>query len=122
MVNATNLTLALTAGTLFAAGVYLMLQRPLLRVVLGFILVGHGANVVLLLSGGPAGAPPVAGETSPAEAADPLPQALALTAIVITFAVTTFMLALVHRSTVLHGDDEVQDDVTDRRLARGEPS
>src|SRR5690606_39515382 len=48
---------------------------------------------------------------------DPLPQALALTAIVITFALTTFLLALAFRSWVLLGHDEVQDDVEDRRVA-----
>jgi multicomponent Na+:H+ antiporter subunit C len=48
--------------------------------------------------------------------ADPLPQALALTAIVITFALTTFLLALGYRSFVLVGHDEVQDDVEDRRI------
>ncbi len=52
------------------------------------------------------------------EFADPLPQALALTAIVITFALTTFLLALGYRSYVLVGHDEVQDDVEDRRIAR----
>lgn len=49
---------------------------------------------------------------------DPLPQALALTAIVITFALTTFLLALAYRSWMLLGHDEVQDDVEDRRIMR----
>ena len=50
--------------------------------------------------------------------ADPLPQAMVLTAIVITFGVSAFLLALAYRSWVLTGDDEVQDDVEDRRVAR----
>lgn len=117
--NATNLALSIVVGFLFGGGAYLLLQRTLLRIILGFVLLGHGANLVLLLSGGPAGHAPVAGETDPAEAADPLPQAMALTAVVITFALTALLLALAHRSVVLNGDDEVQDDIEDRRLARG---
>jgi multicomponent Na+:H+ antiporter subunit C len=116
-VNATNVALSLTVGGLFAAGCYLLLQRALLRVILGFLLLGHGANLLLLLGGGPAGNPPVTGDTAQADAADPLPQAMALTAIVITFGVTTLLLALAHRSVSLHGDDNVQDDVEDRAVA-----
>lgn len=119
--NASNLVLSLVVGVLFSCGSYLLLQRSLLRAILGFVLLGHGANLVLLLAGGPAGDPPSATETSPPQAADPLAQALILTAIVITFAVTALLLALAHRSVVLHGDDEVQDDVEDRVLQRREP-
>jgi multicomponent Na+:H+ antiporter subunit C len=115
-VNATNLTLSLTVAVLFGTGAYLMMQRALLRVVLGFVLVGHGANLLLLVSGGPAGAPPSTDEAGPASSSDPLPQAMALTAIVITFGVTTLLLALAHRSIVLLGDDLVRDDVEDRLL------
>ena len=50
--------------------------------------------------------------------ADPLPQALALTAIVISFGITAFLLALAYRSWVLRSDDEVEDDVEDRRIAK----
>ena len=50
--------------------------------------------------------------------ADPLPQALALTAIVIAFGITAFLLAVAYRSWVLNHDDEVEDDVEDRRIAR----
>lgn len=116
--NATNLTLSLVVGVLFTGGSYLLLQRHLLRAVLGLVLLGHGANLVLLLGGGPAGQAPEAGSTRPQDAADPLPQAMALTAIVITFAITALLLALSDRSSVLHGSDEVQDDVEDRLLAR----
>ncbi|HET7327735.1 MAG TPA: Na(+)/H(+) antiporter subunit C [Nocardioidaceae bacterium] len=118
--NATNLALSLVVGVLFAGGTYLLLQRSLLRVVLGFVLLGHGANLVLLIAGGRAGDPPIADETSAQAAADPLAQAMVLTAIVITFAVTALLLALAHRSVALHGDDEVQDDVEDRLIRRRE--
>jgi multicomponent Na+:H+ antiporter subunit C len=119
-VNATNLTLSLVVGVLFGAGAYLLLQRSLLQVVIGFALLGHGANLVLLLAGGPAGPAPVVGEVAPREAADPLPQAFALTAIVITFAVTALLLALADRSVVLTGDDVVPSGDEDE--ARAEAS
>lgn len=105
----TGATLPLVAGALFAAGLYLLLSRRMLGVVLGFVLLGHGANVVLLSAGGRAGEPPISGKTSIADAADPLPQAMAVTAVVITFAVTALLLALTHRSQVLEGHDRVPD-------------
>lgn len=112
-----NIVLALAIAALYAAGTYLLLQRTLTRIVLGLALLGHGANLLLLLAGGRAGrAPLINGETG--ATSDPLPQALALTAIVITFAVATFLLALAYRSWQLDGNDEVEDDVEDRRIAR----
>lgn len=113
-----NVTMALTVGVLFAAGFYLLLQRSLMRVLLGVVVLGHGTNLLLQIAGGPPGRPPVLGVSDPATITDPLPQALALTAVVITFALTTFLLALGYRSFVLIGHDEVQDDVEDRRIAR----
>lgn len=116
--------LAVLAGMLFAIGTYLLLQRTLTRVLLGIALLGHGANLLLLGAGGPAGAPAfVEGEVAPPLAgvapgvADPLPQALALTAIVISFAVLSLLLALAYRSWVVSRSDEVEDDVEDRRIA-----
>ncbi len=113
-----TVTLALTVGALFAFGTYLLLQRTLTRVVIGLGLMGHGANLLLLLAGGRAGdAPFVSDDGPPAAAADPLPQALALTAIVITFGVTAFLLALAYRSWQHTHDDDVEDDPEDRRIA-----
>lgn len=111
------LVLALTVGALYAAGTYLVLQRALTRIVLGLALLGHGANLLLLLAGGRAGRAPIVG-AGDGPVADPLPQALALTAIVITFGITAFLLALAYRSWLLRRDDEVEDDVEDRRIAR----
>lgn len=110
------LGLALTIGVLYGCGVWLLLQRSLSRIVIGLAMLGHGANLLLLAAGGPAGSPPVAG-SDPATTADPLPQALALTAIVITFGVSAFLLALAYRSYLQRQDDEVEDDVEDRRIA-----
>ncbi|MQA87101.1 MAG: Na(+)/H(+) antiporter subunit C [Streptosporangiales bacterium] len=115
-----NVTLAVVVGGVYAVGAYLLLQRSLMRIVFGFVLLGHGANLLLLVAGGPAGRSPLLGEAAPAEMADPLPQAMALTAVVITFGVTTFLLALSYRSWLIHRRDEVQDDVEDRRIARRE--
>ena len=73
--------------------------------------------LLLLFSGGQPGQPPFVGEgISSAEVADPLPQAMALTAIVITFGVLVFLLALSYRSWTLTYDDEVEDDHEDARL------
>ena len=119
-----NLTLALLIGVLYTVGTYLLLQRTLTRIVIGLGLLGHGANLLLLQAGGPAGGVPFVGKDEPSVVgasggvADPLPQAMVLTAIVITFGVSAFLLALAYRSWVLNGEDEVQDDVEDRRVAR----
>ena len=111
------LVTAVTVGVLYAAGTYLLLSRALTRILLGLALMAHGANLLLLLSGGSPARPPLAdGGSGPVS--DPLPQALALTAIVITFGVTAFLLALAYRSWVLTGDDRVEDDVEDRRIAQ----
>ena len=112
-----NIVLVVTIGVLFAAGVYLLLERSLSRVLIGVILIGNGANLLFLVAGGAAGRPPIVGD-SDAPMSDPLPQAMVLTAIVITLGMTAFLLALAYRSWQLHRHDEVQDDVEDRRIAR----
>jgi multicomponent Na+:H+ antiporter subunit C len=113
-----TLVMALTVGMLYAAGTYLLLQRTLTRIVIGLALMGHGANLLLLMGGGMPGPPPLIGpDGPPAGAADPLPQALALTAIVITFGIMAFLLALAYRAWSITGNDEVEDDLEDRRLA-----
>ena len=112
-----TIMLAAVAATLFAIGTYLILQRKLSRIIIGLGLLTHGANVLLITSGR-RGNPPIIGTGDTSTFADPLPQALALTAIVITFGVTTLLLALAYRSWMLTQDDEVQDDVGDRAVAR----
>ena len=112
-----TVTIALLIGVLFAVGTYLLMQRTLTRVVIGLGLMSHGANLLLLLAGGRAGRAPFVGdEGAPVDVADPLPQALALTAIVITFGVTAFLLALAYRSWQHTHDDDVQDDPEDERI------
>jgi multicomponent Na+:H+ antiporter subunit C len=111
------IVLMIVAGVLCACGTYLVLGRQLSRVVIGIGLFGHGVNLLLILSGGDGGEPAFAGGDSD-RFADPLPQAFVLTAIVITFGVIAFLLGLAYRSWVVTADDEVEDDVEDRRIAR----
>jgi multicomponent Na+:H+ antiporter subunit C len=113
--------LALTAAALFGIGTWMILARRLSRIILGLGLIGHGANLLLLLSG-TRGRAPIFGDGDPAEFSDPLPQALVLTAIVIAFAVTMFLLAMAFRSWQLTGRDEVEDDIEDRFIARAHPA
>lgn len=113
-----NVTLTVVAGLLFATGIYLLLERSLTRVLLGLMLLTNGANVLLLAAGGAAGlAPLISPGTDPHAYNDPLPQALILTSIVISFAVTAFMLALIYRTWQLGRADMVADDIEDRRVA-----
>lgn len=109
--------LVATAGFLAACGTYLVLGRQLSRVVIGIGLLGHGVNILLVLSGGEGGDPAFVGSGA-APFSDPLPQAMVLTAIVITFGVMAFLLALAFRSWRVTADDEVEDDIEDRRIAR----
>jgi multicomponent Na+:H+ antiporter subunit C len=112
-----SVLLALTAAMLFSLGTWLLLQRRLTRIVIGIGLIGHGTNILLITSGGGGGIPPVIGKGDKEDFADPLPQALALTAIVITFGVTAFLLAMAYRSWQLTHDDVVADDLEDRLIA-----
>jgi multicomponent Na+:H+ antiporter subunit C len=108
---------AVLAAVLFAGGTHLVLQRELTRMLLGLALLSHGANVVLLVAAREPGRPAfVDGRDDPSTFLDPIPQAFALTAIVITFGVTCFLLALAYRSWVLTQDDTVHDDPEDVRV------
>ncbi|HCG56326.1 MULTISPECIES: sodium:proton antiporter [Brevibacterium] len=96
--------LALTIGVLTAGGVYLMMQRSMVRGVFGLTLISHAANFILLSAGvGAWRVEPLSNRGDQSMAADPLPQAFVLTAIVITLAVTIFMLAL---AVLGHDDDQ----------------
>ncbi|MDD7928304.1 Na(+)/H(+) antiporter subunit C [Microbacterium thalli] len=109
-----SLTLIIIMAVLFAAGVYAMLERSLTRVLIGFLLLGNAANLFLLVVMGAPGVAPFYGSAEDAaDYSDPLPQALTLTAIVITFAVSAFLLALIYRSWQLGQADTVEDDEAD---------
>jgi multicomponent Na+:H+ antiporter subunit C len=112
-----SLSMIFAVVGLVATGTFLVTSRSLSRIVLGFALLGHAAVLALLASGGRAGDPPIVdGEPDPGTA-NPLPQALSLTAIVISFGLTLFVLSLARRQQVLTGDDLVEDDVEDLRIA-----
>jgi multicomponent Na+:H+ antiporter subunit C len=120
-----NLMLIAVVGVMVGCGVTLVLERSLTRILVGFVLIGNGLNVLFLVASGPAGAAPILG-LSGDPMADPLPQAMALTAIVITLGTTAFGLALAYRAWQLTGTDDVQDDLEDdlirRRAERDEVS
>jgi multicomponent Na+:H+ antiporter subunit C len=111
-----DVSLALIAimAVLFACGVYAMLERSLTRVLIGFLLLGNATNLLLLIVMGVPGNAPFFGTNG--DLSDPLPQALTLTAIVITFAVSAFLLALIYRSWQLGQADTVEDDEADIAL------
>ena len=109
-----SLTLIVIMAVLFACGVYAMLERSLTRVLIGFLLLGNATNLLLLIVMGVPGNAPFFGTEG--ELSDPLPQALTLTAIVITFAVSAFLLALIYRSWQLGQADTVEDDEADIAL------
>lgn len=111
-----NLTLVLLAGALVACGVYLLLERSLTRILLGVIITSNGVNLLFLIASGGAGGSPILGDTDPDKMSDPLPQAMVLTAIVITLAVAAFVLTMAYRSFQLNGNDEVADDIEDARI------
>ncbi|WP_069169295.1 Na(+)/H(+) antiporter subunit C [Streptomyces griseus] len=111
-----SVSLLATAVVLCAVGGILMLTRPLTRILLGAVVAGNGINLLVLASTGSAGVAPLLYGAPLRRMTDPLPQAIALTAIVITLATTAFLLAMAYRSHQLTGTDEVHDDLEDRRI------
>lgn len=107
-------------GVLTSAGVYLLLERNLTRMLLGLLLISNAINLLILSAGGPPGNPPVRGRTSGTETAtaDPLAQAMILTAIVITMGVAAFVLALTYRSYRINTIEEVSNDPEDIRVSQ----
>ena len=103
--------LAMLIGLLYGSGLFLMMGRTLVQLVIGLGLLSHGTNLLIFIAGGYGrGAAPILDEgkkTFAAVPADPLPQALILTAIVISFAVTAFALTLFLRTVKSTGTDDV---------------
>jgi multicomponent Na+:H+ antiporter subunit C len=108
-----ELLLALASGVLFAAGIYLMLRRRLAQLIIGIGLLSNGTNLLIFTAGGlTRGRPPVVPDGAQAlveSYADPVPQALVLTAIVIGFGLLAFSLVLAHRVHGTVGTDDVDD-------------
>jgi multicomponent Na+:H+ antiporter subunit C len=105
--------LAIVVGVLYGGGLYLMMRRNLIQLIIGLGLLSHGANLLIFTAGGlRRGGAPILGEGEKyfaATPADPLPQALILTAIVISFAVTAFALVLFLRTYQTVGTDDVDE-------------
>lgn len=99
------MSLAISIGLLAAAGVYLVLQRGMIRIILGFVLLTHAVNLLIIAAGGVQRREPpfIGGDIS--AVADPLPQAFVLTAIVIAFAITVVLATL---AVVGKGDDDTE--------------
>ncbi|MEQ2527144.1 Na(+)/H(+) antiporter subunit C [Robertmurraya yapensis] len=102
-----EIVMAIVIGILFMTATYLMLSKSLLRIIVGTGLLSHGAHLLILTMGGlKRGAAPLLGEQGPYT--DPLPQALILTAIVISFGVTAFFLVLAYRAYKELGTDNIE--------------
>ncbi|NLG55465.1 MAG: cation:proton antiporter subunit C [Rhodococcus sp.] len=108
------MTLALLVGVLVAGGVYLILQRGMVRITFGFVLLGHAGNLVLMASGVTSDRDaPLLHLSDMASMADALPQAFTLTAIVIAFSITVYMLTLAAADSGSKDDDTAQDSEAD---------
>ncbi|WP_216917347.1 Na(+)/H(+) antiporter subunit C [Nocardia sp. NBC_01377] len=114
-----NLTLLILIGVLVACGVYLILERTVSKMLLGMILFGNAVNLLILTVGGPDGSSPILGTAQDDERtmADPLAQAMVLTAIVITMGLAAFVLALAYRSYILTTTESLENDPDDVEVA-----
>jgi multicomponent Na+:H+ antiporter subunit C len=105
-----ELLLAVVAGVLYATGLYLMLRRRLAQLIIGLGLLSNGSNILILAAAGVTrGKPPLITEPpmTADQFADPVPQSLILTAIVIGFGVLAFALVLAHRVHQSSGSDDI---------------
>jgi multicomponent Na+:H+ antiporter subunit C len=107
-----SVLLAVVVGGLYTSGIYLMMRRNLVKVVIGLVLLGQAANLLIFTTAGLGKHAPLVrpGEEAPlVPVADPLPQALILTAIVIGFGVIAFTLVLFHRAYQSIGTDDLDE-------------
>ncbi|MBZ9651575.1 Na+/H+ antiporter subunit C [Psychroflexus montanilacus] len=113
-----EIILAIITGVLYASGIYMIMRRSMVKLILGIILLGNGVNLLIFLLGRiTKGEPPIidsAEKVLEGVYADPIPQALILTAIVISFGLQAFAIILVKRTyKVLKTDDLDQLNTTD---------
>ncbi len=115
-----DIGLLIVVGVLVATGAYLLMDRSILKMLLGLMLAGNGINLLILLAGSAPGRSPLVGGDSSVfgEIADPLAQGMILTAIVISMGLTAFGLGLLYRAYTTSHADEVEDDPEDTRLLR----
>lgn len=103
------LAVSLAVAVVFGSGVFLVIQRDLLRVVVGVVLISNAASLFIVAAGLTRGAAPVLPIPEGESASDPLVQAMALTAIVITSSVTALLLSLVYRLYVSHDTVDLEE-------------
>lgn len=117
-----NIFLSLVVAMLFGVGIFLLLKRDLVRVVMGMTLISNAAILFTVAVGLSRGSAPILPIPEESIFSDPLAQALALTAIVINFGVTILLLALVYQVWVTHQsiDQEVLRQAEERELAEFE--
>ena len=121
-----TLAISLVIAVIFGSGAYLVLQRNLIRVVIGMILISNASILFIIAAGLSRGRPPIHPIPEGVDVSDPLVQAMALTALVISSSVTALLLSLVYRLYVSHDsvDLEVISEIEVREaeaLERGEP-
>ena len=105
-----EILLAILVGILYTAGVYMILRRSIVKFIIGIIFLSNATNLLVFLASGVVSGNPVFVGEEPANAsqmADPLPQALVLTAIVIGFGIVVFTLALKYKFFELTGTDDL---------------
>ncbi len=119
--------LAVVVGGLVACGLYLMMRRSLVKLILGLVLLSHAVNLLIFTAAGlrrgrPPFIPPAAAEAPPTTT-DPLPQAMILTAVVIAFGVAAFSLVLLKRTQEEVKSDDLDDyTITDIDASPGVPN
>lgn len=104
-----TLLISLVIAVVFGSGAFLILQRDLFRVVVGIVLISNAAILFIISAGLTRGEPPIYPLPEGATIADPLVQAMALTAIVISSSVTALLLSLVYRLYVAHESVDIED-------------
>lgn len=105
-----EILVAILVGVLYTAGVYMLLRRSIVKFIIGIIFLSNATNLLVFLASGLiSGNPAFVGEevSNASEMADPLPQALVLTAIVIGFGIIVFTLALKYKFFELTGTDDL---------------
>lgn len=108
-----NILLTLTASFLFGAGIYMILRRSFVKVIIGLALLSHSANIIIFtlgktLKGAPAFIDFESGKIS-IPFADPLPQALILTAIVISFGALAYAIVLYKKTYQIVQTDDMDE-------------
>jgi multicomponent Na+:H+ antiporter subunit C len=107
-----EIILAILVGVLYTAGVYMLLRRSILKFIIGIIFMSNATNLLVFLSAGVvSGNPAFIGglENHAGEMADPLPQAMVLTAVVIGLGIITFSLALKYKLFSLTSTDDLDE-------------